>query len=287
LLGICYSMSRMAILSIQSRVVAGHVGNSAAVPALQRLGYDVWAIDTVTFSNHPAHGAHTGRFRSAAELRDLVAGLSAGGRLADCDALLSGYLGRAGNGPVISNLVSALRVANPEALYLCDPVMGDRGRLYVEPAIVECFRTRIVPVADILTPNAFEAGVLTGLAVNSVADALAAGDALRARGAAAVAITGLEHGGTIDVVAIDGDGAWRISAPRIDAPSYGAGDLFSALLIAHRLAGCTLADGVARAVSSVHVALAAARQDAPDLPLVAVLDRMAEPTRIIPSERLR
>lgn len=278
----------MAILSIQSHVVAGHVGNSAAVPALQRLGHEVWAVDTVTFSNHPAHGAHTGRIRTETELRELIEGLSAGGRLGRCEALLSGYLGRAANGAAALESLAALRAANPAALYLCDPVMGDRGALYVDRDQVEFFRSSAVAAADILTPNAFEAALLTGQAVRRTGDALAAADALRARGARAVVVTGLETGGSVRAVAVDDDGAWRVDVPRVAAPAYGAGDLFSALLLAHRLAGRPLADGMARAASSVHaVLLRGAGSRSPDLPLIAALDDMASPCAVFSADRLR
>lgn len=277
----------MAILSIQSRVVAGHVGNSAAAPALQRLGHDVWAIDTVTFSNHPAHGAHTGRVRTAAELRDLIKGLAAGNRLARCDALLSGYLGNAATGPVVLDLLGALRTTNPDSIYLCDPVMGDRGKLYVDRHIVDFFRSKAVPAADILTPNAFETALLAGEPVHVTRDALAACKILRARGAGAVVVTGLELGDSVAAVAVDSDGAWQVSVPRIDAPAHGAGDLFSALLLAHRVAGRPLADCMARAASSVYAVLAqAADEQAADLPLVAALDRMASPPVMFAADKL-
>jgi pyridoxine kinase len=281
-------MRRMAILSIQSRVVAGHVGNSAAVPALHRLGHDVWAVDTVTFSNHPAHGAHTGRVRSATEQRDLLRGLSAGGRFKDCDALLSGYLGAAATGPVVLDTLARLRAARPDAVYLCDPVMGDDGDVYVDPPIVDFFRSRAVPAADILTPNAFEAGLLTGQPVRSAGEARAAANALRIRGARAVVVTGVKAGKNISAVGVDDEGAWQVTTPCLERPAYGAGDLFAALLLAHHLAGRPLADCMARAVSSVHAVLTrAAGDNSPDLPLIAALDLMASPGIIFAADRLR
>lgn len=277
----------MAILSIQSRVVAGHVGNSAAVPALQRMGHDVWAVDTVTYSNHPAHGTHTGPIRPAAELRELVRGLAAGGRLAACEGLLSGYLGSAENGAVVLDVLAQVRAARPDAVFLCDPVMGDTGKTYVESAILAFFRAKAACVADILTPNAFEASLLTGVPVESVVQARAAASTLRSRGRASVVVTGVAAGDDIATVALDGDGAWQVTTPRIDRPAFGAGDLFAALLLAHRLAGRSLADSVAYAVSCVHSVLArAAADNSPDLALVKALDTLASPDRVFGARRL-
>jgi len=268
----------MAILSIQSRVVAGHVGNSAAAPVLQRMGHEVWAIDTVILSNHPAHGAHTGRVRPPAELRELVKGLADGGHLAACGGLLSGYLGQAGTGAVVLDALARIRTARPDAIFLCDPVMGDRGAVYVESGIVDFFRTQAAEAADILTPNAFEASLLTDRPVESVAQALVAADTLRARGADAVVVTGVAAGDDISTVAVDGVGAWHVTAPRIGRPDFGAGDVFAALLLAHRLAGRPLAEGVERAVAAVHAVMArSADDDTPDLPLVDALDTLTAP----------
>ena len=153
------------VLSIQSSVVYGRVGNRAAVPVLERLGHDVWPVDTVAFSNHPAHGTFRGRIVPAAEVRDLVEGLAARGVLARCDAVLSGYLGEPATGAVVEDAVARVRAANPGTLYCCDPVIGEVGRgVYVRAGIPEAFRDRLVPLADIVTPNPFELELLTGVA---------------------------------------------------------------------------------------------------------------------------
>ena len=147
----------MNVLSIQSSVVYGHVGNRAAVPALERLGHDVWPVDTVAFSNHPAHGSFRGRIVPAAEVRDLIEGLAARGVLGRCDAVLSGYLGDPATGAVVEDAVARVRAANPRTLYCCDPVIGEVGRgAYVRAGVPEAFRDRLVPLADIVTPNPFE-----------------------------------------------------------------------------------------------------------------------------------
>ena len=147
----------MKILSIQSRVTSGYVGNAAAVPILQRLGCTVWPVDTVTFSNHPAHGAHTGGIRPAPEIEMLIRGLCNQNLLAQCDAILTGYLGSANIAPIIIAAVQRIRDANPAALWCCDPVMGDHGQFYVTEDIPRFFRNKALPNSNIILPNAFEA----------------------------------------------------------------------------------------------------------------------------------
>ena len=174
----------MNVLSIQSTVTYGRVGNRAAVFALERLGHEVWPIDTVAFSNHPAHGGFRGRVVPAAEVSALVEGLDARGVLGRCDAVLSGYLGEPETAAVVADAVARVRAANPAALYCCDPVIGEVGRgVYVRAGIADAFRERLVPLADIVTPNPFELELLTGIAPSTLEGARAAARALiEARG---------------------------------------------------------------------------------------------------------
>src|SRR5580704_775784 len=147
----------MNLLSIQSHVAYGHVGNSAAVFALQRLGCEVWPVHTVQFSNHPGHGAWRGRVLDPDLIREVVAGIAERGVLATCDGVLSGYVGAPQTGEAILDAVRAARSANPRAQYCCDPVIGDVGRgVYVGDAVAQFMRERAVPLADVLTPNQFE-----------------------------------------------------------------------------------------------------------------------------------
>ena len=143
----------MSILSIQSRVVSGYVGNAAAVPVLQRLGRTVWPIATVPFSNHPAQGPHTGSTKPPKEIQALVDGLSQRNLLTRCDAVLSGYLGSANTGPVVLASAKQVRNGNPSALWCCDPVMGDHGQFYVPEDIPPFFRDQALPAADIVFPR--------------------------------------------------------------------------------------------------------------------------------------
>ncbi|MFC7543031.1 pyridoxal kinase [Siccirubricoccus deserti] len=131
----------MNILSIQSWVAYGHVGNASAVFPLQRLGAEVWAVNTVQFSNHPGHGGFRGQVFSGGLVRDCVQGIAERGVLPQCDAVLSGYIGEAGIGGAVVDAVRQVKSANPRALYCCDPVIGDAGRIYVGRAFRRCCAT--------------------------------------------------------------------------------------------------------------------------------------------------
>src|SRR5215470_14028650 len=217
----------MNVLSIQSSVVYGRVGNRAAVPVLERLGHDVWPVDTVAFSNHPAHGGFRGRVVPAAEVAELLDGLAERGVLARCDAVLSGYLGDAGTAAVVEASVARVCAANPDALYCCDPVIGEVGRgVYVRAGIPEAFRDRLVPLADIVTPNPFELELLTGRPPTTMESARAAARALLGpaghaggggRAPRVVVATGLrlaDAPGELVVLAVTHDVTWAVSHPR-------------------------------------------------------------------------
>ena len=276
------------ILSIQSGVAYGHVGNSAASFVLQRLGYAVCRLDTVAFSNHPAHGGFTGGPTPPAVLGDLVGGLDSRGFLSRCDAALSGYLGTAQTGGVVADAVTRLRRGRPGALYCCDPVMGDHPRgLYVAQDIPELFRDVLLPLAQIATPNLFELELLTGLPVGTPADVRAAAEALLARGPALVLVTGLTAGSDIGALAVGRDGAWLAASPRIDIPAYGAGDSFTALFLARYLEKPDPARALSLAVSSLDAVMrATAANGGDELDLVAAQDALVAPPRLIPAERL-
>lgn len=274
----------MTVLSIQSSVAAGHVGNSAAAFALQRLGIPVWRVDTVVFSNHPAYGDHTGRIVGAAEVSELLGGLAARGLWPHCTGILSGYLGDAETGPLVVETVGAIRARNPDTLYLCDPVIGDAGQIYVGDAVVNFYRTSGAATADILTPNAFEASLLTGVATDSVAGAVSAARALRRDATQIVVVTGIPAGGSTHTVALAQSSAWQVETPTVDGPSYGAGDLFAALLLGHLLRGADLPGALSRAVSSVHGVLTGRRGAlGMDIPLVDRQACLLDPPKIFPA----
>src|SRR5882724_3261195 len=153
----------MNLLSIQSHVAYGHVGNSAAVFPLQRLGVEVWPVHTVQFANHAGYGPPRGAVFDGAMIREVVQGIEERGMLGSCDGVISGYMGSAEIGEAILDAVARVKRANPSALYGCDPVIGDVGRgMYVAPEVAEFIKARALPAADVVTPNQFELGYLAG-----------------------------------------------------------------------------------------------------------------------------
>jgi len=277
----------MAILSIQSRVISGYVGNAAATPVLQRLGHTVWPIDTVTFSNHPAHGSFRGSSNPAREVDELVQGLHERGLFPACDGLLSGYLGTAEAGAAILNAAALVRDASPASLWCCDPVMGDNGTFYVNDDIPEFFRDRAVPTADIVVPNIFEAGYLAGQAVETHADAERAAAELLGKGPKTVIITGIKKDKSIGALLATANCMWLCMAPVVDIPASGAGDVFAALYIGHYLKSYDEIEALAQAVTGVHTVLrATAEVQTIDLQLVAALPALDNLTTF-PVEKIR
>ncbi|MBL8692118.1 MAG: pyridoxal kinase PdxY [Rhodospirillaceae bacterium] len=277
----------MSILSIQSSVVYGHVGNSAAALPLMRMGHEVWRLDTVAFSNHPGHGSFSGRVVPPAELAELLRGLKGLGVLKDCSAVLSGYLGEAGTAAVVSDAVASAKSANPRAIYLLDPVIGDGGRVFVRPGVPEMIAERLVPLADICTPNVFELEQLTRMKVTDVDSARVAMHSLRGRGPRTVVLTGLPENGRISTLAATNMGLWRVTAPRIDRPLNGTGDLISALILGHYLEWGAIAETLKRAASgmaeAIEATVAAGRRE---LALVQALDRIVNPPKLIDVEKI-
>ncbi|MCJ2128404.1 pyridoxal kinase PdxY [Methylobacterium sp. E-045] len=244
----------MRILSIQSHVAFGHVGNASAVFPMQRLGVEVWPIHTVQFSNHTGYGAWRGRVFDGPMIEDLVLGISERGVLGRCDGVLSGYMGSADIGTAIVRAVAAVRSANPKALYCCDPVMGDTDRgIYVRPGIPEFLRDQALPAADIVTPNQFELNFLSGLPTGTLGEAKAALAAIQALGPRVVLVTSLVTEDTpsesIDLMAGEGGLFWRLRTPRLDLDVNGAGDAIAALFLVHyaRTGSAALALGMAGA----------------------------------------
>jgi pyridoxine kinase len=279
------------VLSIQSSVVYGRVGNRAAVPVLERLGHDVWPLDTVAFSNHPAHGAFRGRVVPAAEVSALVEGLAARGVFGRCDAVLSGYLGDAATAAVVADAVAQVRSAHGSALYCCDPVIGEVGRgVYVRAGIPEAFRDRLVPLADIVTPNPFELELLTGMAPTTLDAAQAAARSLIARGPTLVVATGLRLAkgpAELGVLAATRDEAWLVRHPRRTVRVWGTGDAFAALFLGAYLGRRDVRAALERAVAALDGVLAVAeREDSDELPLILAQDALVHPRARFSAERL-
>ena len=230
---------RKKILSIQSHVAYGYVGNRAAVFPLQCMGYDVIAVNTVQFSNHTGYGAWAGEVCSAQHIQDILEGIHE--RVEHVDAVLSGYMGDAAIGAAILNAVDMFSAP----VYCCDPVMGDVGRdFFVRPGIPEFMKDRAVPSAKIITPNQFELNFLTGKEVRSVDQAKAACQSLHDQGVEMVLVTSFEYEGLAeDQIAMflsQANGTSHIAVTQkfaLDPAPNGAGDMVAALFLGHYLAG--------------------------------------------------
>ena len=218
-------IERVKILSIQSAVAYGHVGNSAAVFPLQRIGVEVLPVYTVNFSNHTGYGAWRGPLIAPDDVRDVLTGIEERGVFPQIDVVLSGYQGGEGIGEVIIDAVARVKAANPSAVYACDPVMGNaKSGCFVAPAIPVLLRERVVPVADLITPNQFELGYLTGTEPDTIESTLDSADAARAMGPRTVLVTSVERPdrepGTIEMLVVDDRG--RLD--RADAPAADEGE---------------------------------------------------------------
>jgi pyridoxine kinase len=247
----------MNILSIQSEVVYGHVGQGAARFALQRLGHEVWALPTVLYSSHAGYRHVQGDTLPADLLVRLLDGLAANGWLARCDAVLSGYLGSAEHAEVVADAVSRVKRANPKALYCLDPVIGDDGRVYAKRGVAEAIARCLLPVADIVTPNAFELQQLSALPVRDRSDAKLAAARL---GRPLVFVTSVsDRSDRIGTAAVSAGECWFASTPLLPDVPHGSGDLIAALLLAEQLKGAPLRDGLEKSVARVFHILAASR----------------------------
>ena len=278
------------ILSIQSHVVYGHVGNSAAVFPLQRLGREVWPLMTVQFSSHAGYAGWRGRAFDAGMIDECVAGLQAIGVLSSCAALLTGYLGKPETGEATLRALASLRAANSEAAYACDPVIGDVGRgSYVAAGVGEFLRDRALPLAAIATPNAFELEWLTGERAGDLRAARAAIAALRGRGPRVVVAKSLMLDDTpedaLDMLAGDEAGFWRLRTPKLPIAVNGAGDLFAALFLHHWLERRGTREALSRAASSVHAIVTATEAaGSRELALIAAQDELVRPSRLFAAE---
>jgi len=244
------------ILSIQSAVAFGHVGNSAAVFPLQRIGAEVLPVNTVNFSNHTGYGAWRGSLISPEEVHEVILGIEERGALPQIDVVLSGYQGGTGIGDVIIDAVERVKKANPSAIYACDPVMGNaKSGCFVAPEIPDLLRDRVVPVADIITPNQFELGYLTNTEPLTLESTLESVDLARAMGPSTVLVTSVEQPnrepGTVEMLAVDDNGAWIVTTPHLPFKANGSGDVTAALFSAHYRETTDAAIALERTASSV------------------------------------
>jgi pyridoxine kinase len=258
----------MHVISIQSQVAFGHVGNSAAVFPLQMHGIDVIAVPTTLLSNRPGYATIRGRVLDAALVADLLRGIEERGAVDDCQMILSGYLGSPEIAAEVADFVARARARNPKLAYCCDPVLGDRDRgLFVQTDIPPLVRDRLCPLADIITPNHFEFEWLCGVKATTTDQVMEAAQALMARGPATVIVTSAELAetpdDTIETVAVErsrenlkgGTKAWRVRTPKLAISPNGTGDLFAALLVAARVQGKGTPDALGHAASAIFAVL--------------------------------
>jgi pyridoxine kinase len=283
----------MTILSIQSSVAYGHVGNSAAVFPLQRIGVEVWPVNTVHFSNHTGYGAWRGMVLPVEGVAEVIQGIEERGVLHDCDGVLSGYMGDASLGEVILDAFKRVKRANPNALYCCDPVMGDVGRgLFVRPGIPEFMRDRALPEATIITPNQFELEYLANRVITDLQSALAAVDLIMARGPKVALVTSLRRadatGDRIEMLAVDADQAYIVETPLLPLQVNGAGDMTAALFFAHWLKSGCLPEALEMTTAAVFAVLdATADAGTKEIRLIEAQASIANPTRRFTAVRIR
>ncbi|GAB2568440.1 pyridoxal kinase PdxY [Leucobacter ruminantium] len=246
----------MRILSIQSSVSYGHVGNSAAVFPLQRIGVEVMPVYTVCFSNHTGYGSWRGPMLSGDDVRDIVTGIEERGGLENVDAVLSGYQGGDSIGDAILDAVARVKRHSPDAIYACDPVLGNaKSGCHVAPEVQDLIRDRVVPNADLITPNQFELGFITGTSPDTLESTLDAVDRARELGPRTVLVTSVERPDrpeqTIEMLAATDDGAWIVQTPHLPFKVNGSGDVTAALFTAHLRRSGDAAGALARTASSV------------------------------------
>jgi pyridoxine kinase len=281
------------ILSIQSSVAYGHVGNSAVTFPLMRMGVEVWPVITVHFSNHTGYESWRGPLLSAADLSSVVRGIDERGVLGDVDAVLSGYQGGEDIGAMILEAVALVKQRNPAAIYCCDPVLGDKDHgSYVRPGIAEFMRQHVVPAAQIITPNQFELTTLTGLPVSTMDDVLNGADAVHSMGPEVVLITSVVRQDgppdTIEMVAVDDTGAWLVSTPRLPRTFTGSGDVTAAIFLATVLRAWDLPRTLAHTAAVIYGVLKITNDlGRTELALIAAQDELIHPSHAFRPVRVR
>jgi pyridoxine kinase len=277
------------VLSIQSWVACGNVGNTAALFPLQLLGCETWSLNTVAFSNHTGYGRWRGTAVPAREIAALFDGIAELGILPRCDAVLSGYLGEAEVGPVLLDIVARIKQANPRALFACDPVMGDVGPgWYVRAGIPEFYRDRAIAAADIVTPNLFELEWLIGHSIGTLAQAARAAAGLREKGPDIVLVTSFETGSDrVAALAAGPDGVWAVETPLLPIEATGCGDAVAALFLGWLLKGLSLPEAFSKTIAAIYgVIEVTMRSGSSELALVAAREELVSPSRSLPLQQL-
>jgi pyridoxine kinase len=269
-----------AAISVSSQVARGFVGNSAAIPALQRLGIEARGVPTVVLDHHPGHGPPSPLTVAPQHMELVLRSLARPGWAGEAQLVLSGYMPTTGHVEAVGLFLTVLGQNGGRALYCCDPILGDDGRLYVDPAIVPEIRDELVPRADVVTPNAFELALLTGMAAGSLTEIVAAARAL-ARPLVAVTSAPGRTETTIGVVLVADGGAWLVETRRLTRAPHGTGDLFAALLAGRLVRGEMPLDATARAMASLHdVLVETAELGRDELALIEAQDRLVAPVTL-------
>jgi len=237
----------MSVLSIQSNVSFGYVGNSIAIPTLQSLGHDAWQINTVNFSNHPGHKYFCGEYTTRQKIDEKLRVLQKIGALTNCKAVLSGYLGKPSNATSVMRAVKLVKNINRKAPYVLDPVMGDENKLFVKPGVPAAIQNHLVSLADYLLPNLSELSWLSGKRIDDLNSLISAAHKLLQLGPSVVIVTGVQEKQIIANYAITREGVWRAHSHQFSRKFNGTGDLFSALITGFVLNGLNLADALATA----------------------------------------
>lgn len=279
------------VVTIQSHVAYGHVGNDAAIYPLQASGFEVVDVPTTLLSNHPGFPTMRGEFVEPALIDDLLHGLRERNMPEFATGIISGYLGAPGTADAVASFVRDAKARNPGIRYLCDPVIGDAGGIYVDPALPAAFRDTLVPLADAITPNQFEFDLLTGASVRSAENVVTAARRLNAAGVSVVVATGCEldetPAGHLDIIAVTAESAWRVRAPKFDFTPVGTGDVYTALFAANWFRDGDVANAIARAASGVHEVLTVTFDaNVQDMRLIAATSRMLNPGVDFPAEKL-
>jgi pyridoxine kinase len=275
----------MNVISIQSQVAYGHVGNSAAVFPMQMHGIDVIAVPTTLLSNRPGYPTIRGRVLDAQLVGDLLLGIEERGAVDTAQMILSGYLGSADNAAVVADFVARAKARNPALAYCCDPVLGDRDRgLFVHADIPPQVADRLCPLADIITPNHFEFEWLCGTRAATIDQVIGAARALMARGPSTVVVTSAELAdtpdGEIETLAVEGAEAWRVRTPKLPISPNGTGDLFAALLVSARVYGNDTPEALSHAASAIFAVLERTASSATEeMRIVESAELLANPRR--------
>ncbi len=249
------------VMSISSQVVYGHVGNSTSAFVLQRMGHEVLAVPTILLSNCPGYKAIAGEPLDPRKLDAMLEAAFGNGWLAGADAVMTGYLPSAEHAVLCEHWVRKIKDANPQAIYLCDPIIGDEpGGIYIKEAAASAMRDRLLPLADILTPNSFELFWLSGTAIADAGSAVAAARSLM-RPAVLITSAPAPEQHMLANILVEGDSITATAAPREIVHAHGTGDFFASVFLAHRLNGLSNAIAMRAASAAIgHVLRASAGQ---------------------------